>query len=175
MNTTCQVDSLLLLSASERKHELQEALRKHFEIPVAVAASFREGMDELTVTQHRVVVVDEALSDLDPDGCKQFFQRGAEGFPIFVKLAISGAERCVQQVALGLRRYELEQKTLQAAVRNQMRAQLRDSLTTILVCGQLALKHAATSPDAVRNINAMVEAGEAMNAVLTDPLSEPEK
>jgi len=167
MNTNYPVESLLLLSTSDRRLELQTALQQALQLRVSVATSFSEGLSELAKTQHSAVVLDEALCDLDPEGMNVFFSRCTGEFPIFVKLSISGAARCVKQVELGLRRFQIEEKIAMCSARSQMRAQVCDALTTILVHGHLAKNTPGLPAEAGKNITAMVEAGEALNQSLS--------
>jgi hypothetical protein len=171
MNTNCPVESLLLLSASERRLELQTALQQSLQLSVSIATSFADALSELANAQHSVVVLDEALCDLDPEGMDVFFSRCTGEFPIFVKLAISGAPRCVKQVELGLRRFELEEKVAMCLAHSQVRAQVCDALTTILVHGHLAKDTPGLPAEAGKNITAIVEAGESLNQALSASLT----
>ena len=167
MNTNCPVESLLLVTASAHREDLQKALYHRLQVPVLLAATLQQATENLAGSQRRAIVVDEALFDLNPDAAEHFLAHCTEEFPIFIKPAISTAERCLSQVVVGLRRMDLEKQTALRTIQKQVHSQVRDALTTILICGPLALKAPGLPPEAGKNISAMVDAAETMHHSLT--------
>ena len=148
MNTNCQASQLLLLSASERRFELQTAISEALQMPVSVAATFADALSAVSLAPYRAVILDEGLADLDPASADQFLARCTDELPIFVKLAITGIPRCLQQVQLAMQRFDREQQIAVASAKHAVRSQVRDALTSILICGQLALKTPGMPPGA---------------------------
>lgn len=169
MNTTSSIESLLLVTASARGAELQEALQARLRIPVLAAASLVQAAEQLAGSQHRAIVLDEALCDLEPESAERFLAHCTEEFPVFIRPAISSAARCAAQVECGLRRMEMEKQAALRAMQKQVHAQVRDALTAILLYGPLALQAPGLAPETIRNISSMVEAAETLRRALEAP------
>jgi hypothetical protein len=170
MNTNSQADSFLLVSSSERRFEMQKAIEATLHSQVVLAVTFAEASQAVAISPYRAMILDEALADLDPAGADQFLAHCIEGFPIFVKLAITGLPRCLQQIQLALRRFEREQKSALLTAQHLVRSQMRDALTSIFICAQLALKTPELPPEAARHINSVIEAGEALQSAIAPVL-----
>ena len=107
---------------------------------MSVAATFQEALNAVAIRQYRAVVLDEGLADLNPTPADHFLSHCGDELPIFVKLAITGVPRCVQQVQLAIRRFDREQQRVAIAARRSIGAQVSDALTSVLIHSQLALK-----------------------------------
>lgn len=166
MNTNSQVNQLLIISASERRFDLQNAVRDSLGIPVLGVADFQEALSAVSISPFRAVVLDEGLVDLNPVGADQFLARCTDELPIFVKLAISGLPRCVQQIQLAIHRFDREQKIVAASAQHAMSSQMCDALTSIFLYGQLALKVPGLPEDAAKHLSAILEAGEVLKKVI---------
>ncbi len=173
MNTNCPVESLLLITASTHGEALQKALRSRLNAPVLLATTLSQAAEELAGSQRRAIVLDEALCDLNPEAAEHFLARCTEEFPIFIKPAISTAERCVVQVMMGLQRMEMEKQNALRTMQKLVHSQVRDALTTILICGPLALKAPGLPPEAGKNISAMMDAAETIHRSLSDAAEQP--
>ncbi|MDR3762492.1 MAG: hypothetical protein P4M01_00200 [Acidobacteriota bacterium] len=167
MNMTLPIESVLLVTASTRRDELRSMLHERLHVPIVLAESFAQAAEALAGSQHRAVVLDEALCDLAPEETSYFLARCTEEFPVFIKPAISTAERCATQVELGLQRMEKEKQALLRAMQRQVYAQVNDALTAILICAPLALKTPGLPPEAVRNLDSVVKAAESMHHALS--------
>ena len=117
MNTNCQAN-MLLISASQRRFELQRAIKESLNLSVSVVATFQEALSAITTGHFTTVVLDESLMDLDPTQGDRFLNRCSDELPIFLRLAITGIPRSVRQVQLAIRRFDREQKKRAASVRH---------------------------------------------------------
>jgi hypothetical protein len=166
MNTNYQVNKILVISASERRFELQSAIHESLGASVSVAATFQEALSAVALSPCEAVILDESLADLDPTNADHFLAHCADELPIFVKLAITGVPRCVQQVQLAIRRFDREQRIITESARHFLGSQLRDSLTSIFIHGQLALKTPGMPQDAIKHVEAILEAGNALQRTI---------
>lgn len=166
MNTNSQASQVLIISASERRFDLLNAVRDCLGVPVSVAVDFHEALNTVSVSPFRAVVLDEGLADLNPAGADQFLARCTDELPIFVKLAISGVPRCVQQIQLAIHRFDREQKIVAASAQHSINSQMRDALTSIFLYGQLALKVPGLPEDAAKHLEAILEAGEVLKKTI---------
>jgi hypothetical protein len=173
MNTKFQADSLLLVSASERRFELQSALQEALHLQVSVVTSFPKALTSVAQSPYRAAILDESLADLDPAGSDQFLACCTDAFPIFVTLAITGVSRCLKQIQLALRRFDREQRIAELSARDWVRSQFRDGLTSILIYAQLALKTPDVPTDAAKHINSVLEAAEALQQAMS-PIPDSE-
>jgi hypothetical protein len=166
MNTNFQASQLLIISSSQRRFDLRGAVHNCLDTPVSVVADFQEAVGAISVSRYRAVVLDEGLADLNPAAADQFLARCTDELPIFVKLAISGIPRCVQQIQLAMRRFDREQQIAAAAVQRYVDSQMRDALTSIFLYGQLTLKVPGLPEDAVKHLDAILEAGEVLKKTI---------
>jgi len=166
MNTNVQANQILIISASERRFELQTAIQESFRVAVSVAATFQEALSAVAICPYRAVVLDEGLSDLNPTTADQFLAHCNDELPIFVKLAITGVPRCVQQVRLAMRRFDREQEIAAISAQHSIRSQLRDALTSVLIYSQLALKTPGLPQEATKHLTSVLEAGEALQKAI---------
>ena len=162
MSMKSQSNRLLLISASERCLELKDAIHNSLNLPVTTATTFAEALAAIAANPCMAVILDEGLADLDPAGAEQFLGRCTDELPIFVKLAISGTPRCLQQIQLAIRRFDREQQIALASTQDWVRSQLGDALTSILISCQLTLDMAGVPPAAQKHISSIMAAGEAL-------------
>jgi hypothetical protein len=158
MNTNDQVSQILIISTSERGSELQNAIHESLNTPVAVVGTFKEALAAVALSPYKAVILDEGLADLDPKGADHFLERCQDELPIFVKLAITGVVRCVQQVQLAIRRFDREQRIVAISAQCSIGSQLRDALTSVLIHSQLALNTPGMPQDAIKHIKSVLEA-----------------
>jgi hypothetical protein len=166
MNTKVQDNQLLIISASERRFELQIALHESLGLPVAVAATFQEAIASIAISRYKAVILDEGLADLDPTNADRFLAHCRDELPIFVKLAITGVRRCVQQVQLAIRRFSREQHIVTVSAQHSIGLQLRDGLTSILIHSQLALNSPGLPPDVIEHLNSVLAACDSLQRVI---------
>lgn len=166
MNTEDQISHVLIISASERRFELQKALCGPLQSQVTVAATFQEAAAAVAMRPYLGVVLDEGLADLDPTEASHFLSRCNLEVPIFVKLAITGLPRCVQQIELAFRRFERERQIATTSAQHSISAQVRDALTSIMIHGQLALNSPGIPQDAVRRIELILEGADALQTAI---------
>jgi len=162
-------NGLILITASSHGQELRVAIEESLGAPVDLVSTFAEAMETIFTTRYRAVIIDEGLADLELMDAKRLLDRLTDELPIFVKLAISGVPRCIQQVQSALRRFEREQRTALYSVT----VQLRDSLTSVLVCSQLARKVPGLPPGATERIDSIIEAAEKLQALISETNSTP--
>lgn len=166
MNTNDRVNEILIISASERRFELQNAVHESLNAPVSVAATFREATTAIARHRFKGVVLDEGLMDLNPAGAEQFLARCNHELPIFVKLAITGLPRCIQQVQLGIRRFDEEQRIATVSAQRSINSQLRDVLTSIVIHSQLALNTFGVPQNAIEHIESVLESADALKKAI---------
>jgi hypothetical protein len=157
-----QSNRLLLVSASERRGELKDAMYESLNVPITIATTFAEALAAIAATPCKAVILDEGLADLDPAGAAQLLERCADELPIFVKLAISGTPRCLQQIQLAIRRFDREQQIALASAQDWVRSQLGDALTSILISCQLTLDMEGLPPAAQKHVSSILAAGEVL-------------
>jgi hypothetical protein len=165
MNTNDK-DQLLIISASERRFELQKALHESLGTPVTIAATFQDATGAIALSRYRAVILDEGLADLDPKNADRFLAHCRDELPIFVKLAITGVRRCVQQVQLAIRRFSREQHIVTVSAQHSIGMQLRDGLTSIRIHSQLALNAPELPANVIEHLNSVLEACDALQKVI---------
>ena len=166
MNTNDKANEILIVSSSERGAELQNAIQECLGTPVTIAVTYRAATTAIARSHFKAVILDESLADLEPTNADSFLEHCIDELPIFVKLAITGVSRCVQQVRLALRRFDREQANVTVSAQRIINSQLRDALTSILIHSQLALKTPDLPPDAIKHIKSVLEASIVLQQVI---------
>lgn len=157
-----QINQILIISTSERRFELQHAIQESLHAPASVAGTFQEAVAAVALRPYKAVILDEGLADLDPTSADHFLARCNDELPIFVKLAITGVPRCVQQVQLAIRRFDREQRIVAVSAQHSISSQFRDALTSILIHSQLALNTPEVPAEAIKHIESVLEAADTL-------------
>jgi hypothetical protein len=170
MTSNVQANQILIVSASERRFELQKSIHESLSVAVSVVATFQEALSAVAISRYQAVVLDEGLADLNPTAADDFLAHCSDELPIFVKLAITGVPRCVQQVQLAIRRFDRERQIIVNAARCSIHSQLRDALTAVLISSQLALKTSGLSQEAMKHLTAVLKAAESLQKSIESKL-----
>ena len=157
---------MLLVTPCGRAAECAAEIEKAIGDVTEYAESSREAAKLLRVREYSAVVIDEYLIECDPEGADVVLQHTGNAVPVYVNLAISGAERVVRELRNALRRHEgqrtLARRTAESALRNE----LRDSITAMLLSCELALDEAELPAAAAGRIRSVYELAKDMRARL---------
>lgn len=130
---------ILLITASERAHECATALQVATDQPTHCAKTLCEALDLLRCNEYVAVTVDQCLLDSEPEQSEFIIQHLGTAIPIHVNCALCGIDRIVGEVVAALHRREIEISKARRAAEEQLRSELREPLTAVLLNCDLLL------------------------------------
>lgn len=137
---TCyQRSMILIITPSARGQEcattLQEATGDH----THWAENLEQALSRLRAQTYSAVVVDEFLLETGPDEAQHMLEHLGTALPVYLNFGISGMERLVREVRAALHRRKREETLARRAVEEQMRSEMRETLTAMLLSCELAM------------------------------------
>lgn len=148
---------VLLVTSCSRAAECAAVIERDLGDSTEVAPTLRRGLELLRRRPFAAVLVDEILTDADPAGAEALYRETDGAVPVTMNLAISGPERVVREVRSALHRRESELRNARHAAARELRSELTDAVTGILLSSQLALENPAVPADAVAQIRTVYE------------------
>jgi hypothetical protein len=106
--------------------------------PMQVACSLHEGCDRLRSGEYSAVVVDQWITEAEPEPTSVVFDHLGMAVPVFVNFGISGLERILRELRAALSRRGLETVLARHGARQALRNELKEDVTVLLLsCGVL--------------------------------------
>jgi hypothetical protein len=106
---------------------------------------------------YQVLVLDQALLDLQPAGWNFLWQCGDVPVSITVNLGLSGMERVVRETEAALARHRWEVARARQAAAAALAGEVNAALTGILLSSELALAEPELPPAAADNLRSVQE------------------
>jgi DNA-binding NtrC family response regulator len=157
---------ILLVSSSTFSSECRSRLEQETGQQVNLALSVRQAARMLQTGTYSAVVIDQNLMDPDPLAIESMLERAGGAVPVHVNFAVHSAERLAREVRIGLRRAEFERMAAMRAATQNLRTELRDAVTGILLSTDLALAHRDLPAGAMAKIQAVRDIADAMRKQL---------
>src|ERR1051326_7607384 len=117
---------ILLVWSSERARECALSIQHALQESVQVAPTLHEGADRLRSGEYSAVVVDQWISDSEPEPTSVLFDHLGSAVPVFVNFGISGVERILREVRAALARRARDVVMAKHAARRGLRNELKD-------------------------------------------------
>jgi hypothetical protein len=130
---------ILLITPSARGQECAATLKDATGNETHWAENLQQGMGRLREQAYLAVVVDQFLIENEPADSDQMLQHLGTAFPVYLSFAISGMERLVREVRSALHRRKREETQARRSVEQQIRSEMFESLTAMLLSCDLAM------------------------------------
>jgi hypothetical protein len=130
---------ILLITPSARGQECAAALKEATGNETIWSANLQQGVARLREQTYSAVVIDQFILETEPDKSEQMFEHLGTALPVYVNFAVSGMERLVREVRSALHRRKREESQARRSVENQMRSELGETLTAMLLSCELAM------------------------------------
>jgi hypothetical protein len=143
---------LLLITGCKQRVECGETLKKATGHAVEVCETLRKAIAIVARREYIAIVVDQGLTEADPDAWETVLRAGGMALPIYVNIAISGRDRLVREVQTALRNQEQSRMLAMKAAESTLRAELREAVTAIVLASDLALHTDGLSTAAEQNL-----------------------
>jgi hypothetical protein len=130
--------SILIVSGIEGVRNCAEIVSKQLGMEVDFAEG-RGAIDALRRREFAVVVVDETLAERDPSAADAIWERSGLAIPLQINFALAGAARIIREIRAALHRREREQAAARLAAQEDFGAELKKTITGLVLQSQLAL------------------------------------
>ena len=128
---------ILLITASARGQQCADCLQ---------AATGEEGhwalqeaATRLREQTYTAAAIDQFLIETEPEESEQMIEHLNTAFPVYLNFAVTGMERLVREVRSALHRRKREETAARRAVIEQIRYEMRETLTALLLSCELAM------------------------------------
>jgi hypothetical protein len=136
---------------------------------VEVAPNRRAGLAALRRAEFGVVVVEESLTEADPQWADLVWDLAGLAVPVQVNFAISGCARLSREVKAALMRRDSEQAVARRAAVTEVENNLKSAVTGLLLESQLALNEPAVPASLEPKLRHLVELAGALRERLRGP------
>jgi hypothetical protein len=146
---------ILLITPLACAKECSAALQTGTQETTESAESFRQASRMLRSAEYSAVVIDESLAEADPEGAEVLLRHTGAGVTLFVNLGISSAERVTRDLRHALERHRRQTQQAHDEAERNLRNELRDSVTAILLSCDLVLGVPGVPPVAQSKIRSI--------------------
>jgi len=131
--------SILIISGVEGVRNCAEVVSKQLGMQVEFASGRRGAVDALRRKEFVAVVLDETLAECDAAAADAIWERSGLAIPLQINFALSGVARIIREIRAALQRRQREQAAARLAAREDLGAELKNTLSGLLLQSQLAL------------------------------------
>jgi hypothetical protein len=127
---------ILIIWKSGKAKECALAIEHARQEAVQLASSLHDGVERLRSGEFSAVVVDQWITEAEPEPTSVLFDHLGMAVPVFVNFGISGVERILRELRAALSRRGLETVLARHSARQALRDELKDDVTVLLLsCG----------------------------------------
>ncbi len=119
------------------------------------AENLQQAIARLREHSYTAVVVDQFLLENEPAESDQVLEHLGAAFPVYLNFAVSGMERLIREVRSALHRRKREEVQARLSVEQQLRSQMSESLTAMLLSCELAMSIPGIPGPAAEKIRAV--------------------
>jgi len=130
---------ILLITPSERGQQCADSLNAATGRETHWARNLQEAATRLREQTYSAAVIDQFLLETEPEESDQMIEHLGTAFPVYLNFAVTGMERLVREVRSALHRRKREESAARRAVVEQMRCEMRETLTAMLLSCELAM------------------------------------
>ncbi len=153
---------ILLITPSARAKDCAHALHDATSETMQVAPTLRDAAAQLRAQEYSAVVVDESLLEAEPDESDVILQHIGTAVPVYVNFAISGVARVVRELLVALRRRQSEDLVARRVAAQDLRNELKGSVTAMLLSCEMALQLSELPDSARTKIRTVYELAQSM-------------
>jgi hypothetical protein len=130
---------ILLITPSGHGQQCVDALKAATGNDTHWAQKIEEASTHLREQTYDAAVIDQFLLETEPEESDQMLEHLGTAFPVYINFAVTGMERLLREVRFALHRRKHEETSARRAVEAQMRSQMSDTLTAMLLSCELAI------------------------------------
>jgi hypothetical protein len=130
---------ILIITPSERGRQCADSLQVATGEQTHWAQDLQAATTHLREQTYTAVVFDQFFLETEAEEGEQIMEHLGTAFPVHINFAVTGMERLVREVRSALHRRKCEESTAHRAVAEQMRCEMRETLTALLLSCELAM------------------------------------
>lgn len=153
---------ILLITPSARAKDCVSALHDATSETMQVAGTLREAAMQLRAQEYSAVVVDQSLLEAEPDESELVLQHLGTAIPVYVNFAISGTSRVVRELRVALRRRQNQGQVARQQAEQELRNELKGSVTAMLLSCEMALQIKELPDSAQTKLRTVYELAQSM-------------
>jgi hypothetical protein len=146
---------ILLITSSARGPQCADSLHAATGEETHWAQSLQEGATRLREQTFSAAVIDQFLLESEPEESEQMIEHLGTAFPVYINFGVTGMERLVREVRSALHRRKREETAARRAVVEQMRCEMRETLTALLLSCELAMSVPDVPAPAIERIRSI--------------------
>ena len=131
--------SILMVTGIEGARNCAAAVGEQLGMEMEVAEGRKDALAALRRREFQAVVIDDTLAECDPAAAEKICERAGLAIPLQINFALAGATRLVREIRAALRRREREQTLARRAAAAAIEAELKTTVSGLLLHSQLAL------------------------------------
>jgi hypothetical protein len=130
---------ILLITPSARGQECAVTLKDSTGYATQWAENLQQAISCLREQSYSAVIIDQFLVESEPAESDQLMEHLDTAFPVYINFAISGMGRLIREVRSALHRRQREETQARRSVEHQLRSEMSESLTAMLLSCELAM------------------------------------
>jgi len=130
---------ILLITPSARGQECAATVKDATGEETHWAADLPQAVARLREQVYSAVVLDQFILENEPSESDQVIEHLGTAFPVYLNFAVSGMERLLREVRSALHRRQREETQARRSVEQQIRSEVCESLTAMLLSCELAM------------------------------------
>ena len=146
---------ILLITPSARGQQCADALKVATGNDTHWAQSLQEAATRLREQTYMAAVIDQFLLETEPEESDRLMEHLATAYPVYINFGVTGLERLVREVRSALHRRTREETAARRSVENQMRSEMSETLTAMLLSCELAMSVPEVPAPAAEKIRAI--------------------
>ena len=146
---------ILLITSSASGLKCADSLHAATGLQTHWAQTLQEAATRLREETYSAAVIDQFLLESEPDEADQILEHLGTASPVYLNFAVTGMERLVREVRSALHRRKREEGAARRAVKEQMRSEMSETLTAMLLSCELAMSVPNIPHPAVEKIRAI--------------------
>jgi len=157
---------ILLVTSNQRRAECGAALEEAIGERVEVCDAVRKAALLAQRHEYTAVLLDDPMVEAEGDALEPLLAGMGMAVPVYVNLAVSNAQRVAREMRLAQRRHRESRLIAARAAESQLRSELRDAVTGILLSTELAMRTPEIPPGAVEKLNSVCQLATTIRARL---------
>jgi len=130
---------ILLVTPSARGQQFADSLLAATGEETHWAETPQQAATRLREQTYSAAVIDQFLLETEPEESEQMVEHLGTAFPVYINFAVTGTERLVREARTAVHRRKREESAARRAVVEQMRSEMRETLTAMLLSCELAM------------------------------------
>ena len=143
---------ILLVTSSNRGVECGKSLEQTVGESVEVCENVRKAASMLRNNEYSTVILDDPMVEAEGDALESLLNNLGLAVPVYVNLAVSNAARITRELRLAMRRNRESRMIAIRAAESQLRSEIRDAVTGILLSTELAMRTPELPAEAIEKL-----------------------